>query len=269
MINKTIQICQDKPHVTLTSFVHEDVSTPRTTILVCPGGGYWMTCKDYEGYHIAEYYYKAGFNAFVLVYSTADENHISNLDPLVEVALAVKYIRENASEYGVASDKIITCGFSAGGHLAGSAGILWNIPEVKEAMGDAPEGINRPNGMILSYPVITAGEYAHRGSFSFLTGNENYGEEEINKFSLEKNVEPTTPPIFVWHTANDTCVPVQNSILLVAACAKHKVPFEAHIYPNGPHGMGLAVNRESDTLNDPHVATWTELSVLWLKDIFK
>lgn len=269
MINKTINICPDRPHVTLTSYVHEDISTPRTTILVCPGGGYWMTCKDYEGEHIAKYYYEAGFNAFVLVYSTADEGHITALEPLIEVGLAVKYIRENAAEYGVSPDKIITCGFSAGGHLAGSAGILWNIPEVKAAMGDAPEGINRPNGMILSYPVITAGEYAHRGSFIFLTGNENYGEKEINKFSLDKNIEPTTPPIFIWHTANDSVVPIQNSILVVNACAQNKVPFEAHIYPNGPHGMGLAENRESDVLNDPHVATWAELSVMWLKDMFK
>ena len=269
MINKIINLCPDKPHVTLTSYVHEDTSTPRTTVLVCPGGGYWMTCADYEGEYIAEYYYEAGFNAFVLIYSTAENNQITNLDPLAEVGLAVKYLRENASVYGVDPNKIATCGFSAGGHLAGSAGILWNIPEVKAAMGNAPEGINRPNAMILSYPVITAGKQAHRGSFENLTGIKGYGEDVENKFSLEKNVEPTTPPVFIWHTFNDSCVPVENSILLLAACAANKVPCEAHIYPNGPHGMGLAVNRESDTLNDPHVATWADLSAMWLKDIFK
>ena len=271
MIKNTINFYPEKSHVTLTSYVHEDTSAPRTTILVCPGGGYWATCKDYEGVDIANYYYEAGFNAFVLVYSTADEAHISDLDPIVEVALAVKYIRENAAAYGVDPQKILTCGFSAGGHLAGSAGILWNIPEVKAALGNAPEGINRPNGMILSYPVITAGEHAHRGSFENLTQNKNYGEAEIAKFSLEKNVDPTTPPIFVWHTANDTCVPVQNTLLLISACAQNKVPFEAHVYPNGPHGMALATPENHPDWKeaaDPHVATWAGLSVMWINDMF-
>ena len=249
--------------------MHDDTSTPRTTVLVCPGGGYWMTCKDYEGEYIAKYYYEAGFNAFVLIYSTADEGHITSLEPLTEVACAIKYIRENAAEYGVDPNKIVTCGFSAGGHLAGSAGILWNLPEVKAALGDAPEGINRPNAMILSYPVITAGEHAHRDSFKFLTGINDYGEEVENKFSLERNIEPTTPPIFIWHTFNDNCVPVENSIMVLAACAANKVPCEAHIYPNGPHGLGLAKDREFDEQNDPHVATWASLSVMWLKDTFK
>ena len=272
MITKTVNICPEKPHVTLTSFVHEDISTPRTTILVCPGGGYWMTCQDYEGVDVANYYYEAGFNAFMLVYSTMDANHITALDPLKEVALAVKYIRENAAEYGVDPSKIVTCGFSAGGHLAGSAGILWNIPEVKEALGDAPEGINRPNGMILSYPVITAGEYAHRGSFENLTGIKGYGDDVVNKFSLEKNIEPTTPPIFIWHTFNDNCVPIENTALVIAACAKNKVSCEAHIYPNGPHGMSLATpenHPDWKESQDPHVATWAGLSVMWLKDMFK
>lgn len=269
MIKKIIKLCDDRQHVTLTSYVHDDISNPRITVVVCPGGGYWETCVDREGDPIAEYYYNAGMNAFILDYSTASKCSITNLEPIVEVALAIKYVRENAADLGVASDKIVTCGFSAGGHLAGSAGILWDIPEVMQALGDSPKGINRPDGMILSYPVITAFEYAHCGSFINLTGNENYGEETKSKLSLNKNIDSTTPPIFIWHTATDDCVPVENSILIISECAKNHVPFEAHIYPYGPHGMSLATKEVCGENLDLHVATWAELSVMWLKDMFK
>ena len=265
-----IKLSEKYPNVRFVSYAHEEASEPRVAVVICPGGGYWDVCFGYEGVDVAMHYYNAGCNTFILDYSTAEE--IKNLDPIIQVALAVKYVREHADEYNIDPNKIITCGFSAGGHLAGSAGILWNIPEVKEALGDAPEGINRPNGMILSYPVVTAGEHAHRGSFVNLTKNPDYGEYEINKFSLEKNVDATTPPLFVWHTANDTCVPVENTILLVGAYIENGRPFEAHIYPNGPHGMGLATPESRGEWKegiDPHVATWADLSVMWIKDMFK
>ena len=269
MIETSIKLSEKYPKIRFVSYMHDEDSAPRAAVVVCPGGGYSMVCFDYEGIDIAKHYYNAGFNTFILEYYTGDDIH--NLEPTIQVALAVKYVREHAAEYNVDPNKIITCGFSAGGHLAGSAGILWNIPEVKEALGDAPEGINRPNGMILSYPVVTAGEHAHRGSFVNLTKNENYGDAEINKFSLEKNVDSTTPPLFIWHTANDACVPVENTLLLVGAYVENGRPFEAHIYPNGPHGMALATpenHPEWPEAQDAHVATWADLSVMWIKDMF-
>ena len=268
MVNKIINFYPKRTHVTLTSYIHEDTSDPRTTILICPGGAYWMVCMDFEGEHIAKYYYEAGFNAFVLKYSIAEEGQITALEPFEEVALAIKHIRENAEWYGVAQDRIVVCGLSAGGHLAGVAGILWNIPEVKAVLGDAPEGINRPNGMILAYPVITAGKYTHKDTIVYLTGHKAPSEEDIERFSLEKHVEPSTPPIFIWHTADDKIVPIENATLLINACVKNNVPFEAHIYPKGPHGMGLADDRGGE-FDDPHVATWTKLSIMWLNDVFK
>ena len=269
MINKTINFSEKYPDITLCAYIHEDAPQPLPTIVVCPGGGYSMVCEDYEGTDVAKEYYDRGFNALVLNYYTGEK--IKNLEPTIQVALAVKYVREHASEFNADPEKVLTCGFSAGGHLAGSAGILWNIPEVKEALGDAPEGINRPNGMILCYPVVTAGEFAHRGSFANLTGNSEYGEAEINKFSLERNVDSTTPPLFIWHTVTDGCVPVQNSVLLVNAYLENNRPFEAHIYPKGPHGMGLCrpdSPKQYPEAHDPHVGTWVSLATEWINNTF-
>lgn len=269
MVETWIKLSEKYPNIRFVSYTHEEASEPRTAVIVCPGGGYGGVCFSYEGVDIANHYYNAGCNAFILDYTVGAE--IKNLAPTVQVALAVKYVREHASEFNIHPEKIVTCGFSAGGHLAGSAGILWDIPEVRDAMGDAPIGINRPNGMILCYPVVTAGKHGHRGSFVNLTGNPNYGEAEINKLSLEKNVDSTTPPMFIWHTVNDNCVPIHNSIMLVNAYLENGLSFEAHIYPNGPHGMGLASSVSHKDWKEgvnPHVATWADLSVMWLKDMF-
>ena len=138
-------------------------------------------------------------------------------------------------------------------------------------MGDAPVGINRPTGMILSYPVITAGKHAHRGSIANLLDKRDYTEEEGKRFSLELHVKPETPPMFVWHTFSDTCVPVRNATLLMEAYIENGVPFEAHIFPKGPHGMALATpenHPEWPEAQDAHVATWADLSVMWIKDMF-
>ena len=274
MLIENINLSEKYPNVRFVAYIHEESSDPRVAVVVCPGGGYSAVCFDREGEQIAEHYYNAGFNAFILDYSVGKD--IKNLDPTIQVAMAVKHVRENSAKYNVHPEKILTCGFSAGGHLAGSAGILYNLPEVRDAIGvsdgSAPEGINRPNGMILSYPVVTAGPHAHRGSFVNLSGDPDYGEEVINKLSLEKNVDSTTPPMFIWHTVSDGCVPIHNAILLVNAYLEHGLSFEAHIYPKGPHGMGLCTERNCgnwpEAIN-PHVGTWADLSVMWIKDMFK
>ena len=266
MINTIINLLDNHPECTLTLFVHDNDGTRRPTVVVCPGGGYSCVCRDREGEPIAQYYYANGFNACVLEYTVAPAK-LGYL-PAIEVGLAIKYMRENAEELGVDCDKIFTCGFSAGGHLAASAGILWDNPEVLEAMGDAPVGINRPTGMILSYPVITAGKHAHRGSIANLLDKRDYTEEEGKRFSLELHVKPETPPMFVWHTFSDTCVPVRNATLLMEAYIENGVPFEAHIFPKGPHGMALATGETwngSLDMYDLHVAHWIGLSVEWIK----
>ncbi len=273
MLFDIIKLGEQYPDATLTLFVHDEDSTSRPAVVVCPGGGYHF-CSVREAEPIAEFYYTHGMNAYLLNYSVAPD--AIDYTPLKEVAWAVKYARENAAAHNTDPDKIVTCGFSAGGHLAASAGILWNIPEVRDALGisdgSAPEGINRPNGMILSYPVITAGEHAHRGSINNLMGRTDYALDEADKFSLELHVNETTPPMFIWHTVTDNCVPVRNSTMLINAFIENGLSFEAHIYPFGHHGLSLANKRTAEgnvaSIN-PHIATWAELSVMWIKDTFK
>ena len=273
MLFKTVSFGEKYPNSNLTFYVHEEDSSPRPAIVVCPGGGYRFLSVR-EAQPIAEFFYNNGMNVYLLRYSVAP--YASEYRPLIEAALSIKLIRELAKEHNTDPEKIITCGFSAGGHLAASAGILWNIPEVRDAVGvtdgTSPEGINRPNGMILSYPVITAGKYAHRGSIDNLMGRGGYALEEADKFSLELSVNETTPPMFIWHTVTDTCVPVQNSTMLINTYIENKLSFEAHIYPYGHHGLSLADERtwegNPDSVN-PHVATWAELSLMWIKDVFK
>ncbi|MBQ8357836.1 MAG: alpha/beta hydrolase [Clostridia bacterium] len=241
--------------------------TPRRAVIVCPGGGYSML-SDREAEPIATQFLAAGFATFILRYSVKEG--AANYTPLKQVALAVKYVREHAADFNVDPAYVFTCGFSAGGHLAASAGILWDAPELKEVLGDAPEGINRPTGMILSYPVITAGEWAHKGSIRKLCGREDFSKEEGDRFSLELHVNDTTPPTFIWHTFNDTCVPVQNSLLLAEAMTAVKVPFELHIFPKGPHGLALCneqTAKGSENMLNPHCECWIELAIKWAKEL--
>jgi acetyl esterase/lipase len=164
---------------------------------------------------------------------------------------------------------VFVCGFSAGGHLAASAGILWNSPVLDEIAAGAPRDIVRPTGMILSYPVISSGEWGHKGSFLRLCGKEEPTEEELNAFSLEKHVTADTSPAFIWHTTADKTVPVQNSLMLAGALATESIPFELHVFPNGRHGLALCNELTSSgnpTLIDPHAAPWMDLAIRWASD---
>ena len=264
-----IDLFPNKPECSLTAFTHDD-STVRPAVIVCPGGSYRYHAPR-EAEPIAVFYHNAGFNAFLLRYSVADK--ASNYAPLIEAAMTIKHVRENAEKYGVDPQKIVICGFSAGGHLAGSAGILWNIPEVRDALGitdgKAPEGINRPDGMILCYPVITAEKYANVGTIRRVSGHQELTEDDVEKFSLERHIDSTTPPAFIWHTVTDKTVPVQNSLLLASALAEAGISFEAHIFPKGPHGLSLCNEQTSNGRPEfelPQVEVWADLAVRWIKE---
>ena len=246
--------------------------TPRRAVIVCPGGGYGGVV-DREKEPIAAAFLARGFATFMVHYTTKKDGERGAADykPLKQVALAIRYVRENAARYNVDPNYIFTCGFSAGGHLAASAGVLWDHPELDELMSDAPKGINRPTGMILSYPVITAGEFAHRGSILNLCGSKEATQTEMDRFSLEKHVNSTTPPAFLWHTFTDTCVPVQNSLLMADAMTRAKVPFEMHIFPEGVHGLALAdeqtASGDPDTFIRTNCACWVDLAATWMRNI--
>ena len=232
---------------------------PRRAVIVCPGGAYYGLA-DHEAEPVAWQFLAAGFATFVLRYGVKEG--ATDCAPLCQAALAVKHLREHATDYNIDPDHIFTCGFSAGGHLAGSAGVLWDLPEVRAVLGNAPEGIGRPNGMILCYPVISDDpSFGHRGSFRNLCGKQDPTPEETGKFSLEKHVNATTPPAFIWHTCADTGVPVENSLAMANAMVSAGVPVEMHIFPEGAHGWSLCSPLTG--IDFPHNACWMELAVKW------
>ncbi|MDI9216684.1 MULTISPECIES: alpha/beta hydrolase [Clostridium] len=242
-----------------------NINKKRETIIICPGGGYVGT-SDREAEPVAFKFIAEGFNVVVLRYSVAPNKFPK---ALTELAATVNYIRSKGEEWNVDSNKIIVCGFSAGGHLAGSLGVLWDNKILEETLGLSKDDI-KPNAMILCYPVITSGEFAHKGSFDNLLG-ENTSEGEREKLSLEKLVSKNTPKTFLWHTFDDGAVPVQNSLFFANSLAANNVPFELHIYPSGVHGLSLceeltAMNGQSEHIND-HVSTWFNLAVEWIKKL--
>ncbi len=272
MFYQKFNLSEKYPDATLTAYVCDKIPavSPRPAIIVCPGGGYSFL-SEREGEPIVKHFLENGFNAYLLTSYVGEKAR--DYAPLIQAALAIKLVRERAELDNTNPNKIYIIGFSAGGHLAASAGTLWNIPEVRDAVGvtngSAPEGINRPDGMILSYPVITAGEFCHLGSIQNISGHTELTDEDIEKFSLERHVDATTPPAFIWHTFTDTCVPVQNSLMFMNAMLSAGVPFEAHIFPEGRHGLSLA-NEETKAGNEgnvvPHVQCWADLAVKWIKD---
>lgn len=234
----------------------------RWAVVICPGGGYGMVAPA-EGEPVALAYLAAGVQAFVLDYSVAPCRWPQ---AFLELAASVAWVRAHAEEFGVAPDHVAVCGFSAGGHLAGCLANLWGHPLLETRLGLAP-GQGRPDAAILSYPVITAqGPFASEMSFSNLLGE---GEECPRALSLEESVTAGNPPAFLWATVTDGSVPVENTIAYAAALRAAAVPFELHLFSEGPHAMGLATAecawREEQA--NPHVAHWHELSVEWLKGL--
>lgn len=242
-----------------------NINKKRETIIICPGGGYEFT-SDREAEPIALKFVAQGFNAVVIRYSIAPVRYPT---ALLELAETVRYVREKEKEWNVDTEKVIVCGFSAGGHLAGSLGVLWNNEIIEKYLDIKNEEV-KPNAMILCYPVISSGEFAHKGSFDSLLGEK---EAEISRenLSLEKLVSIETPKTFLWHTFDDGTVPVQNSLLFSNALASNKVQFELHIYPSGVHGLGLceeitAINGRSEHINS-HIASWFNLACQWIKTL--
>ncbi len=263
------------PDCTVTAYLHGlspemPEKTARRAIIVCPGGGYQFL-SDRENEPIAMQYFAAGLNVFVLRYSICE--HAVNDAPLIESALAVKHVREHAEEYRIDPQYVFITGFSAGGHCAALCGTLWNDPVVRDALGidrgEAPEGIGKPTATILCYPVITGGPFAHRGSIDSLCGGPSAGTPGAERYSLELHVDATTAPAFLWHTFNDGAVPIQNTLLYASAMAAAGVPFEYHVYPDGPHGLSLCTEETSvgqSALVNPGAAAWMDAAIRYIRE---
>ncbi len=265
---ETIQLTPDKPYVNLTTYVagtsgELPYNEKRKAVLVIPGGGYNF-CSDREGEPVALAYMAAGYNAFVLRYSVTARGDATWPIPLIDASCAMKHIRDHAEEYHIDPDYVFVVGFSAGGHLAASLGTLWDNPMIEEFL-NMEKGYNRPTGMILSYPVISGLEYAHRGSFDNILGDRKDEEEARRSLSLELRVSEETVPAFIWTTAEDELVPPQNSIMFAEALANEGTPFELHIYPKGHHGASLgtpAVGWKRSPL-----CAWVNDSIRWMESI--
>ena len=224
----------------------------RPMVVVVPGGGY-EHISPREGDPVALQFAAAGYHTAVLTYSVGKSAR--NYQPLRQLSEALGLVRAHAEEWGVLPEKIAACGFSAGGHLALSGAVL-SLPE---------GGVqHRPNALVLAYPVVTAGEYAHRGSFVQLVGTADPVAHA--PFSLEDKITSTTPPTFLWHTMEDGSVPVENSLLLLSALHKAGVPCEAHFFERGRHGTSICT-AEVDAA-DRHRRHWVELAAEWLNATF-
>lgn len=229
-------------------------------IVICPGGGYDHVSVR-EGEPVAKEYFAAGYHAFVVSYSV--EEKAQNLRPLLQLAATVAHIRRHAKEWHVNENKIAVCGFSAGGHLAASLGTLYDDEKFLKLWNR--EGNVRPDALVLGYPVITADEFAHVRSIRKVSGAEE-GSVEYQYFGLDQHVDAKTPVTFLWHTAEDDNVPVENSLRFAAALSAAKVPFELHVLPHGKHGMSVCTNEVNN--HDPYNARWVEWSVEWLNRVF-
>lgn len=235
----------------ITSYIHED-SVKRPCILVVPGGGYCVVAPS-EGELVALKFYEMGYQAFVLTYTVNFLQMVPlKLQPLRDISRAMRYIRKNAEEFAVIEDELTVCGFSAGGHLCGSLCVHYD--DIQDAAEEYSKISNRPDSAILSYPVITSGEKAHRGSFISLLG-EDAPEEELEYMSLEKQVTEQTPPCFLWATATDETVPVENSEMYIQACREKGVPCAFHMFSSGKHGLSLG---NEDWANGVHMSPYTE-----------
>jgi acetyl esterase/lipase len=221
-------------------------------VIVLPGGSYRRRA-DHEGEPVARWLNEIGIHAFVLDYRVAPYKHPV---PLIDAKRAIRYVRYHAAEWNIDPYRIGILGFSAGGHLASTTGTKFDggDPETDDPVERVS---SRPDVMILGYPVITFGKHRHDGSMKNLLGVDAPADRR-ELLSNELHVTSQTPPTFLWHTAEDETVPVENSLLFASALSLHKVPFDLHVYESGRHGLGLA-------LDHPEAYLWTEACEKWIR----
>lgn len=237
------------------------VNFKRKAMLVIPGGGYHNVCADREGEPIAMAFIPYGYNSFVLHY-TVKKNKPYPVQ-IREVTAAIKHIKDNAEDYGIDPDKLFVSGFSAGGHLAASAGVFWKRPEVTEGF-DMPYGYNKPLGIMPIYPVVNP--MGHMGSFKNLLCSDAPDKESLDYVSIDKHVDADSSPAFMAHTTDDQVVDVRNTLDLARAYSDAGVKYELHIYPTGPHGLALSneiTSMGKENYVKPDFAEWVRLAAAW------
>lgn len=239
---------------TLTVFRAAKEKANGTAVIICPGGGYARLAIDHEGYDVAKRFNEMGVTAFVLKYRLPNDQSQpdKSIAPLLDAQQAIRLVRQRATEFNVNPVRIGLMGFSAGGHLAATAGTHF----AKPVGADKSTVSVRPDFLMLLYPVISFSDsLMHAGSRNNLIGNTPTAEQ-TKLYSNELQVTTQTPPTFLVHAADDKTVKVQNSLRFYEACLHHKVPVEMHLYPQGGHGFGMNNKTTKDN--------WTERLQNWL-----
>lgn len=226
----------------------------RGSVIIFPGGGY-VGRAAHEGITIANWLNYLGINAYVAHYRVAPHRHPA---PLMDGQRAIRIVRNLHDMEEQENRKIGVIGFSAGGHLACCVATMHNR-KYYEPVDELDKLSCRPDAAIFCYPVASLGKYTHEGSKKNLLGE--HSEIELQKeMSPENAVDKDTPPCFLWHTAEDNGVPSQNSLIFALALADHKIPYELHIYPRGPHGLGTINVEHQEVCMD-----WTQACQKWLR----
>jgi acetyl esterase/lipase len=247
----------DEDVPTLTPYYPEKPAPTGTAVIVCPGGSYMRLAMDHEGKQVAEWMNMIGVTAFVLKYRLGPKYHHPVM--LMDAQRAIRYVRSLAPALKLDSSRVGIMGFSAGGHLASTAGtFLDDAAPASVARDEIDRGKSRPDFLILGYPVISLTEsYAHQRSRTNLLG-ETPDSALLARLSNDKQVTKNTPPTFLFHTDDDAGVPPENSVTFYLALKKAGVPAELHVYQHGKHGVGLGTG-------DPVLSTWPARLADWLR----
>jgi acetyl esterase/lipase len=244
----------DQP--TLTIFLPSGANATKTGVVIAPGGGYQHLAMGYEGMDVARWLNERGVAAFVLKYRLGPTYH--HPIELGDAQRAIRMVRANAAEYGIAPDHLGMWGFSAGGHLTATAGTHFDAGNASAADPIDRQG-SRPDFLILAYPVITLeAPYAHAGSRTYLLGD-NPDPTVVQSLSAELQVTKDTPPTFLFSTTDDGTVPVMNSVMFYSALVKAGVPAEMHLFQHGRHGSGLGTG-------NPELSVWPDLLIKWMRE---
>jgi acetyl esterase/lipase len=253
-IRDSILIISKISRPTLSIYLPPKEKRTGAAVVICPGGGYWIAAAGHEGADVAKKFNEMGIAAFVLKYRIPNDQIMINkeIGPVQDAQRALQVVRENARKWGIKKNKIGIMGFSAGGHLASTAGTHYQNTYI-----DNPKGTSlRPDFMILVYPVISFNDsIGHKGSYENLLGK-NATPEKIREYSNETQVTPQTPPTFLVH-AKDDGVKVENSLVFAEALKKNGVPVDMYLYESGGHGYGM-YNKSSPVL-------WMDLVQQWMR----
>jgi len=249
------QGADDKDIPTITAYFPRTTPAGMSAMIICPGGGYTNLAMNHEGRQVANFLNSQGVIAFVLKYRLGPKYH--HPIELGDVQRAIRTLRAHSTDWHIAPDKIGIMGFSAGGHLAMSASTHFDAGQASAA--DPIDRVSsRPDFAVLGYPVISMTEaWTHQGSKNALLG-QNADPELAKSLSGEQAVTPETPTTFIFQTNADTTVPAENAVYYFLALRKAKVPAELHVFQNGPHGVGLA-------MDDPALSEWSKLLTNWLR----